>query len=140
MMIIVGTMGVFAVTTNLYYLWFTYVNLDNDAREITIIVLCCVLCEITIYARFAILSYKPKIYATFLSDFDLSQEKIKKENYEEAILKELKENNRYKKKIKHIKTHYFKYEGFKAPKLDFGTITPRLGRRKLPKKTTAEHE
>ena len=32
-------------------------------------------------------------------------------------------------KMKHIKTHFFKYDGL--PKFDFGGMTPKLGRRKM---------
>ena len=68
-------MGFFDFSTNAYYLTYSYFNLDKDAREITIVMLCSVLLTVTIYSRYIMLSYKPYFYRGFLADFDLSLEK-----------------------------------------------------------------
>ena len=83
-------MGVFDISTNMYYLLYSYLNLDKDALEITIIMLCCFLLTLTIYSRYIMLSFKPLFYKRFLADFDLSLEKQKEESREEVIIREMK--------------------------------------------------
>ena len=58
-MIILLSLGFFDIVTDVCYLIYSLVSLTEDAREIGIIILCCLLCDLSIYLRYAILRMKP---------------------------------------------------------------------------------
>ena len=53
------SLGAFDILTDVGYFIYALVSLRADAREIGIIILCCLLCELSIYLRYAILKYRP---------------------------------------------------------------------------------
>lgn len=107
----------------MYYFVLSLYSLEEDAREISIIILCCLLCEMSIYFRYMMMSGRPRLYAKFLKDFDVSIEQQRIETREEAALEDLSTISQQRKQAKHIKNHYFAFDALK---------TPSYFRRKLP--------
>lgn len=68
--ILVGGLGFLNVVLSFIHMIHGYRFLDDDAMEISIIILCIFLCDLQIYSRYFLMSFKPKFFGSFLKDFD----------------------------------------------------------------------
>ena len=66
---ILCTVGAFNIMLSFIYMIYAYKHIDRDAKEICIIILCIFLCDLQIYSRYLAMSFKPRFYKSFLTDF-----------------------------------------------------------------------
>ena len=71
------TAGFLDVIINFGFSLDAYIELDRKSTEVSIIILCTSLCELSIYARYLLMSLKLDHYSALLKDFDVYNEKKK---------------------------------------------------------------
>lgn len=69
------SLGAINISLNFWFMVDSYLNLDVDAKEICIIILCVFLCECSIYARYYMMSKRPKFYQEAMKQFDAKPDK-----------------------------------------------------------------
>ena len=77
------SLGAINISLNFWFMVDSYTNLDVDAKEICIIILCVFLCECSIYSRYYMMSQRPKFYHEAMKQFDTKPDK--QLNLEEAV-------------------------------------------------------
>lgn len=71
------TAGFLDVVVNFGFAVDAYIELDRKSTEVSIIILCTALCELSIYARYLLMSLKLTHYSALLQDFGVQDEKKK---------------------------------------------------------------
>ena len=70
---------------NFFYMLTAYAKLDNDAKEVCIMILCIFLCEDSIYSRYLSMSFKHKIFGPLLKNFEETEKVDKIEKLEDVV-------------------------------------------------------
>jgi len=93
---ILCTLGGLDILLNFSFMVTAYFRLDTDANEVWIMILCVLLCELSIYFRYLAMSFKASLFSHLLKDFDLSV-MDKETSLEEAVKANLNGERRKKK-------------------------------------------